>query len=94
MIRHGWADRTTRARADLRDRGLGPAQRGGHLVGADLLWLRTAAEDKGGEIATDRRGLTPLFWQHVQPYGEVRPDVARRLQLGDGADAAKPGGPV
>ena len=20
----------------------------------------------------DRRGLTPLFWQHVAPYGEVR----------------------
>ncbi|MCA2187758.1 Tn3 family transposase [Nonomuraea cavernae] len=30
----------------------------------------------------DRRGLTPLFWQHVQPYGEVRLDVAKRLPLG------------
>ncbi|MEU4332167.1 Tn3 family transposase [Nonomuraea dietziae] len=27
----------------------------------------------------DLRGLTPLFWQHVQPYGEVRLDVARHL---------------
>ncbi|MGP3931935.1 hypothetical protein [Nonomuraea sp. KM88] len=34
----------------------------------------------------DRRGLTPLFWQHVQPYGEVRLDVAERLPLGS-ADA-------
>lgn len=39
----------------------------------------------------DRRGLTPLFWQHVQPYGEVRLDVAKRLPLG-GARAAQPGG--
>lgn len=30
----------------------------------------------------DLRGLTPLFWQHVQPYGEVRLDVAKRLPLG------------
>jgi hypothetical protein len=30
----------------------------------------------------DRRGLTPLFSQHVQPYGEVRLDVAKRLPLG------------
>ena len=30
----------------------------------------------------DRRGLTPLFWQHVRPYGEVRLDMASRLALG------------
>ncbi|MCA2229591.1 hypothetical protein [Nonomuraea aurantiaca] len=23
----------------------------------------------------DRRGLTPLFWLHVRPYGEVRLDL-------------------
>ncbi|NUP03670.1 MAG: Tn3 family transposase [Nonomuraea sp.] len=39
----------------------------------------------------DRRGLTPLFRQHVQPSGEVRLDVAKRLLLG-GASAARPGG--
>jgi hypothetical protein len=33
----------------------------------------------------DRRGLTPLFWQHVQPYGEVQLDVAKRLLLGEAA---------
>jgi TnpA family transposase len=41
----------------------------------------------------DRRGLTPLFWQHVQPYGEVWLDVAKRLPLGGGTGAAQPGGP-
>ncbi|MDP4510368.1 Tn3 family transposase [Nonomuraea turcica] len=39
----------------------------------------------------DRRGLTPLFWQHVQPYGEVRLDVAKRLALS--GDVAQPGSP-
>ena len=38
-----------------------------------------------------RRGLTPLFWQHVQPYGEVRLDVAKRLALS--GDVAQPGSP-
>ncbi|MEV0163824.1 Tn3 family transposase [Nonomuraea fuscirosea] len=33
----------------------------------------------------DRRGLTPLFWQHVQPYGEVR--------LALSGDVVRPGGP-
>ncbi|MEV4290538.1 Tn3 family transposase [Nonomuraea bangladeshensis] len=41
----------------------------------------------------DRRGLTPLFWQHVQPYGEVRLDVAKRLPLGSTARAPKEGNP-
>jgi hypothetical protein len=30
----------------------------------------------------DRRGLTPLFWQHVRPYGEVRLDMQSRLSIG------------
>lgn len=29
----------------------------------------------------DRRGLTPLFWAHVLPYGEVRLDMTSRLAL-------------
>ncbi|MER6951882.1 Tn3 family transposase [Nonomuraea sp. NPDC000554] len=41
----------------------------------------------------DRRGLTPLFWQHVQPYGEVRLDVAKRLSLGGAAQAPEAGNP-
>jgi TnpA family transposase len=41
----------------------------------------------------DRRGLTPLFWQHVQPYGEVRLDVAKRLSLGGAAQAREADNP-
>jgi TnpA family transposase len=41
---------------------------------ADGIWAdRLTAEDK--------RGLTPLFWAHVAPYGEVRLDMGRRLAL-------------
>jgi TnpA family transposase len=29
----------------------------------------------------DHRGLTPLFWTHVAPYGEVRLNMDRRLSL-------------
>jgi len=29
----------------------------------------------------DHRGLTPLFWTHVAPYGEVRLNMARRISL-------------
>ena len=29
----------------------------------------------------DRRGLTPLFWMHVLPYGEVNLDMTSRLNL-------------
>jgi hypothetical protein len=29
----------------------------------------------------DQRGLNPLFWTHVAPYGEVRLNMARRLEL-------------
>ncbi|MBB5785248.1 hypothetical protein [Nonomuraea jabiensis] len=31
----------------------------------------------------DRRGLAPLFWLHVRPYGEVRLDLSARLSIGD-----------
>ncbi|WP_329196377.1 hypothetical protein [Streptomyces sp. NBC_01435] len=29
----------------------------------------------------DRRGLTPMFWSHVRPYGEVNLDMDTRLDL-------------
>jgi TnpA family transposase len=50
---------------------------------ADPMWAdRLTAED--------RRGLTPLFWAHVAPYGEVRLDMGRRLPLHGAAPAAPP----
>lgn len=32
----------------------------------------------------DRRGLTPLFWSHVLPYGEVKLNMSSRLTLSGG----------
>ena len=29
----------------------------------------------------DLRALTPLFWAHVLPYGEVKLNMTRRLAL-------------
>ena len=37
----------------------------------------------------DRRGLTPLFWQHVRPYGEVRLNMGSRLSIGASAGAGR-----
>ncbi|MCW2943274.1 MAG: transposase Tn3 [Actinomycetia bacterium] len=38
----------------------------------------------------DKRALTPLFWMHIQPYGEVRLNMGNRLQLS--APAQEPAG--
>jgi TnpA family transposase len=56
------------------------------LMAQDVLADQTRA---GRLTAEDRRGLTPLFWAHVAPYGEVRLDMGRRLPL----HAAAPAGP-
>jgi hypothetical protein len=42
------------------------------------------AEPEWADVLTleDRRGLTPLFWSHVLPYGEVKLDMDSRLNLG------------
>ncbi|MFF4136607.1 Tn3 family transposase [Streptomyces mirabilis] len=47
-------------------------------------------EPEWAELLTpvDRRGLTPLFWSHVRPYGDVNLDMDARLNL---AAAAVPG---
>ncbi|MBM0227055.1 Tn3 family transposase [Micromonospora sp. ATA51] len=41
--------------------------------------------------AADRRGLTPLFWTNISPYGEVRLNMANRLAL-RATTAADPAG--
>ena len=38
-------------------------------------------------MRTDRRGLSPLFWTHINPYGRFRLDMDTHLDL---ADAAHP----
>ena len=44
------------------------------------LWADRLAVD-------DRRGLTPLFWSNVNPYGTFRLDMDRRLDLDRGPTA-------
>lgn len=55
------------------------------LVFVNTLMLQAVlAESQWSGLLTpsDRRGLTPLFWQHVRPYGEVRLDMGSRLEIG------------
>ncbi len=58
------------------------------LVYVNTLMLQDVlAEPAWAELLTpaDRRGLTPLFWMHVLPYGEVNLDMSARLNIGQSA---------
>lgn len=60
------------------------------LVYINTLMLQDILDDPAwGDLLTpaDRRGLTPLFWMHVLPYGEVNLDMNSRLEIG--SDAAE-----
>ena len=54
------------------------------LVHVNTLLLERVLSD-GDPIVrlddADRRGLTPLFWSHVNPYGRFRLDLDHRLGL-------------
>ncbi|MEU0720716.1 Tn3 family transposase [Streptomyces lavendulocolor] len=60
-----------------------------HLLQAALVYVNTlmiqdmlADPEWAGRLTDeDRRALTPLFWMHIQPYGEVRLNMSSRLQL-------------
>jgi TnpA family transposase len=60
-----------------------------HILQAALVYVNTLmiqdilAEPKWAGVLTpeDLRALTPLFWAHVQPYGEVKLNMTRRLAL-------------
>jgi integrase/recombinase XerD len=63
------------------------------LVYVNTLMLQDVlAEDDWAELLTpeDRRGLTPLFWQHVLPYGEVKLDMTARLSIRTPTPASGP----
>jgi len=61
-----------------------------HILQAAIVYVNTLMvqevlalpEWAGVLTADDRRGLTPLFWSHILPYGEVRLNMAQRLALG------------
>ena len=40
----------------------------------DEVWLKRLTKE-------DYRGLTPLFYGHVEPYGTIQLDMTRRLAL-------------
>ncbi|MEU5106098.1 MULTISPECIES: transposase [unclassified Streptomyces] len=61
------------------------------LVYVNTLMLQDVMDEpEWADLLTpaDRRGLTPLFWSHVRPYGEVNLNMAARLNL---ASASVPG---
>ncbi len=60
-----------------------------HILQAALVYINTLMIQDVLEPAwanaltdADRRGLTPLFWTHVLPYGKVHLDLGKRLSLG------------
>jgi TnpA family transposase len=55
------------------------------LVYVNTLMLQEVlADPEHAALLTDadRRGLTPLFWLHIRPYGEVHLDIGQRLAIG------------
>jgi hypothetical protein len=60
------------------------------LVYVNTLMLQNILADPDWEdalTAEDERGLSPLFWSHVLPYGEVKLNMSSRLALGTAPDA-------
>lgn len=59
-----------------------------HLLQSTLVYVNTLLlqrvldDDQALQLTdADRRGLTPLFWTHVNPYGRFTLDMDRRLDL-------------
>lgn len=60
-----------------------------HLLQTALVFVNTlmiqdllADPEWAGRLTEeDKRALTPLFWMHIQPYGEVQLNMGHRLQL-------------
>lgn len=60
------------------------------LVYVNTLMLQDVlADPEWADVLTaaDLRGLTPLFWTHVRPYGEVKLDMSHRLELSSSGGA-------
>jgi hypothetical protein len=62
---------------------------GFHLLQSSLVFINTQLLQAvlrdpawaGRLTEEDRRGLSPLFWSHVNPYGRFRLDMDTRLDL-------------
>ncbi|MEU0504259.1 Tn3 family transposase [Nocardia sp. NPDC005998] len=55
------------------------------LVYMNVLMIQDILDDPDCPVeltAEDERGLTPLFWSHVLPYGEVKLNMNSRLAFG------------
>ena len=60
-----------------------------HLLQSSLLLISTQLlqavlrdpQWAGKLTATDRRGLSPLFWSHTDPYGRCHLDMDSRLDI-------------
>ncbi|MEU4725665.1 Tn3 family transposase [Nonomuraea dietziae] len=54
------------------------------LVYVNTLLLQAVLADPAWAerlTAEDRRGLSPLFWSHINPYGRFHLDMDKRLDL-------------
>ncbi|WP_166659256.1 Tn3 family transposase [Labedaea rhizosphaerae] len=54
------------------------------LVYVNTLMVQDVLADKAWAdqmTEVDHRGLTPLFWTHIAPYGEIRLNMQHRLSL-------------
>jgi hypothetical protein len=54
---------------------------------AEPAWAEKLSDD-------DRRGLTALFWSNVNPYGTLRLDMNKRLDLGPATAVPRPRTPA
>ena len=56
----------------------------GAVVYLNTLMIQDVLDEGLAELSTDdQRGLTPLFWTNIAPYGEVRLNMKNRLALRD-----------
>ena len=60
-----------------------------HLLQVSLVYINTlmlqqmlaGTEWQGRLTEGDRRGLSPLLWQHINPYGSFLLDMSARIPL-------------
>ena len=68
----------------------------GAVVYVNTLMIQDVLDEGLAELSTDDlRGLTPMFWTNIAPYGEVRLNMSSRLALrAPRRRPARPGSPA